>query len=99
MPGTFKTLSAHEHRDVSRTLPEHDDEAIARFLDHVNYMLTAVVAALILCLAYIVSSRPAEAATRVQRMQKAGMETIERGVPCRPGPSITATRGSAITAT
>ena len=99
MPGTSKTLSVHEQGDVSRALPEHEDEAIARFLDHVNYMLAAVVAALILCIAYIVSSRPAEAATQVQRMQKAGMETIERGVPCRPGTSITATHGSAITAT
>ena len=99
MPGTSKTLSVHEQGDVSRALPEHEHEAIARFLDHVNYMLAAAVAALILCLAYIVSSRPAEAATQVQPMQKADMETIERGVPCRPGTSITATHGSAITAT
>ena len=99
MPGTSKTLSAHEHSGVSRALPQHEDEAIARFLDHVNYMLAAVVAALIVCLAYIVSSRPAEAATQAQRMQKAGIETIERGLPCRPGTSITPIRGSAITAT
>jgi len=99
MRGTSKTLSVHDDGGVSRALPEHEDEVIARFLDHVNYMLAAAVAALIVCLAYIVSSRPAEAATQVQRMQKAGMETTQSGLPCRPGTSITATRESAITAT
>jgi hypothetical protein len=54
MPATSKGYSAEDEADAaSGSMVQHEEDAIARFLEKTDHLLAAVVAALLVCVGFI----------------------------------------------
>jgi hypothetical protein len=55
MPIISKGYAPHERADTTRAVAQPEEYAVARFLDKTDHLLAGVIAALVICIGFIVS--------------------------------------------